>query len=331
MSVPRLGRPAREQPHRVELPRIDAVAQATGDQAPVPRTPTGQVKMPLKTRLKMPFLINRAADGEHVRRIVTPDRAAPPRTPETLSPAHRTGALESTPSTAGTGTRGAQPEGRYDRAEDKPFIEVVSQKYRPAKSLHRGETLKHPTSIRHFSGQALPVTSRWPEPGPLGRLVDSRAPTRPEVSDTGSPAYSGATRHLDSIVNAGGMVQRRTARSLGRDMPPLTMPVHRELSTIQASLNTATRDFTASIYPQGRDSRRELVLAAVPERPTIDRLSSNISLTPVQAASEAAAGDTGPAGGGESSGGNAGSDALAREVYTIIKRRLQVEKERIGY
>ena len=331
MSVPHLGRPAQEQPHRVELPRIDEVAQATGDQAPVPSTPTGQVKMPRKSRLKMPFLINRAADGEEVRRIVTPDRAAPPRIPGTLSPAHWTGAPESPPSTVGTGTRGAQPEGRYDRAEDKPFIEAISRKYRPATSLHRGEALKQPTSIRHFSGQALPVTSRWPEPGPLGRLVDSGVSTGPEGDDKGSPASSGATRHLDSIVNSGGMVQRRTAKNFGGDVSLPTMPIHNELSIMQASMNTANRDFTASIYPQVRDSRRELVLAAVPQRPTIDRLSSTVSLAPVQAAGGAAAGDTGPAQGGESSGGNADSDALAREVYTIIKRRLQIEKERIGY
>jgi len=331
MSFPILGRKSSEQPHRVEHPRLDEVAQATGHQAPATRTPIGEVKIPPKTRLKMPFLINRAADGEDVRRIVTPDKAAPPRIPETKSQAYRSGAPEAPSSMAGTGSRGARPEGRHDQAEDKPFAEAVSQKYRSAQSLYRGETMKHPTSIKHLSEQAWPVMGSWPESGPLGRLVDDRVANKPFVSGLGGPVSFEGTRDLNSIVNAGGMVWRRMAESIGGNIPLPTMPIRKELSIIQASLNTATRDYTGSISRQRRDSRPELVLAAVPERPHIDRSSSNVSLAPVQAAGETAAGDTGPAESGGSAGGHADSDAMAREVYTIIRRRLQVEKERIGY
>jgi hypothetical protein len=134
------------------------------------------------------------------------------------------------------------------------------------------------------------------------------------------------------IFQAGSMVWRRMAESIGGNIPLPTMPIRKELSITEASLHTTPRDFAGGISRQERSSRPELVLAAVRERPHIDRSSSNIALARAdQTVAAQVAVDKEPPGAYEASE-NGGSDpeALAREVYTIIRRRLQVEKERIG-
>lgn len=294
MSFPILGRKSSEQPHRVEHPRLDEVAQTTGYQTAVTRTPAEGVKLPLLMK----------SDANK----------APPVAAKTI---HRV-----------TG-----PERRRDPVEDKIFAKAVSAKYLPSQFIYLGGAKEHPPSIKHLTGVGWKVMGSWLESGTLNRLADDRVANKPFVSGLGGPVSFEGTRDLNSIFQAGSMVWRRMAESIGGNIPLPTMPIRKELSITEASLHTTPRDFAGGISRQERSSRPELVLAAVRERPHIDRSSSNIALARADqtVAAQAAVDEEPPGAYKASESGGSDPEGLAREVYTIIRRRLQVEKERIGY
>jgi len=235
-------------------------------------------------------------------------------------------------------------EGReVDQPEDKPFATAIAGKYRPQQVISRSRTGEPLPLIERFTEGRWHVMRSQLQSGLFGDLVDEQLPVTPRIGIPSRTAHFAGAQGLAFVPQPGSVISAQTAEGIRSSQPFPTIPVHfaqhspivyrKELDATGIPLRTPSHDTPALTHQEGAYPPAELAVAAVADKPRIDMPLRHIALARADetvAAQDAAGGE--PAGASEAAeSGASDPEALARGVYSIIRRRLKVERERRGY
>jgi hypothetical protein len=233
------------------------------------------------------------------------------------------------------------PEGReVDQPEDKPFATVIAGKYqyRPQQVISRSRTGEPLPLIERFTEGRWHVMRSQLQSGLFGDLVDEQLPATPRIGIPSRTAHFAGAQGLAFVPQPGSVISAQTAEGIRSSQPFPTIPVHfaqhspivyrKELDATGTPLRTPSYDTPALTHQEGAYPPVELAVAAVADKPRIDMPLRHIALA--RADETVAAQDAAGASEAAESGAS-DPEALARGVYSIIMRRLKVERERRGY
>lgn len=230
-----------------------------------------------------------------------------------------------------------------DQPEDKPFATAIAGKYRPQQVISRSRTGEPLPLIERFTEGRWRVMRRQLQSGLFGDLVDEQLPVTPRTGIPSRTARFAGAQGLAFVPQLGSVISARTVEGIRGGRPFPTIPVHfaqhssvvsrKELDATGAPLPIPSYDIPAHTHREGAYPPVELAVAAVADKPRIDRPLRHIALARADqtVAAQTAVGEEPPRAYEASESGGADPEALARGVYAIIRRRLTVERERIGY
>ena len=240
-------------------------------------------------------------------------------------------------------SRSTRQEREVDQPEDKPFATAIAGKYRPQQVISRSRTGEPLPLIERFTEGRWHMMRSQLQSGLFGDLVDEQLPVTPRIGIPSRTAHFAGAQGLAFVPQLGSVISAKTVEGIRSGQPFPTIPVHfaqhssivsrKELDATGAPLRIPSHDIPAHTHREGAYPPVELAVAAVADKPRIDRPLRHIALARADqtVAAQAAVGEEPPGAYEASESGASDPEALARGVYAIIRRRLTVERERIGY
>jgi hypothetical protein len=230
-----------------------------------------------------------------------------------------------------------------DQPEDKPFATAIAGKYRPQQVISRSRTGEPLPLMERFTEGRWHVMRSQLQSGLFGDLVDEQLPVTPRTGIPSRTAHFAGAQGFAFVPQLGSLISAKTVEGIRSGQPFPTIPVHfaqhssmisrKELDATGAPLLIPSHDIPAHTHREGAYPPVELAVAAVADKPRIDRPLRHIALARADqpVAAQTAVGEEPPRAYEASESGGSDPEALARGVYAIIRRRLTVERERIGY